>query len=87
MANISASDPLGTVAGKTTVGAAGLFAALSPASYSSDARSGKSAAVTMALTPGRASARRASMLTMRAWACGLRLTLAHSIPGMTKSAP
>ena len=45
------------------------------------AMSGKSAAVTTAFTPGSASALEASIDTIRACACGLRLTLPHSMPG------
>src|SRR5258705_3039712 len=48
---------------------------------------GKSAEVTTALTPGSASALSTLIDRMRAWACGLRLILPHSMPGMTISAP
>src|SRR6516162_2930056 len=46
-----------------------------------------SAAVTTALTPGRASALDASIERMRACACGERITLPHSMPGIAMSAP
>ena len=53
----------------------------------STGKSTKSAPVMTAFTPGMASAREASIETMRAWGCGLRSTLPHSIPGWLKSAP
>ncbi len=43
--------------------------------------SGKSSAVTTACTPGSAAALLVSIDTMRACACGERLTLPHSMPG------
>src|SRR5215831_2157578 len=46
-----------------------------------------SAAVTTALTPGKASAFVASIERMRACACGERMTLPHSMPGIAMSAP
>ena len=47
---------------------------------------GMSAAVTTASTPGMASAREASMETMRAWGNGLRTFFAQTVPGGTTSA-
>ncbi len=64
-----------------------MLEAASPPSTSSEARSGKSAPVTTAFTPGSASAFLVSMPRMRAWACGLRLMRPQIMPGMTKSAP
>src|SRR6202023_2588245 len=49
--------------------------------------SGKSAAVTTALTPGNAAAFVVSILRIRAWACGERRILPHSMPGIARSAP
>src|SRR6516225_4301022 len=46
-----------------------------------------SAAVTIALTPGSASAFDASIERIRACACGERITLPHSMPGIAMSAP
>ncbi len=43
--------------------------------------------VTMALTPGRASALVVSMDTMRAWACGERSTAPSNMPASVRSAP
>src|SRR5437868_14999457 len=48
--------------------------------------SGKSAAVITALTPGNAAAFVVSILRIRAWACGERRILPHSMPGIAKSA-
>ncbi len=48
---------------------------------------GNPSAVTTAFTPGSASALLVSIETMRACACGLRLTLAQIMPGITMSAP
>ena len=48
---------------------------------------GKSAAVTTALTPSRASALEVSIETMRAWAWGLRRVFPCSRPAAWKSAP
>ena len=47
---------------------------------------GKSAAVTTASTSARAKAPRASMLTMRAWGCGLRTIKASAMNGSVRSA-
>src|SRR3989442_1608426 len=47
---------------------------------------GMSAAVTTARTPGSARARLVSILTIRAWACGLRKSLACSRPRGLRSA-
>src|SRR6516162_5212297 len=63
------------------------FIGPSPTKASSDGIGGKSSAVMTALTPGKARAFSVWIAMMRAWACGLRLTLPHSIPGMTMSAP
>jgi len=63
------------------------FIGPSPTKASSDGIGGKSSAVTTALTPGNARAFSVLIDMIRAWACGLRLTLPHSIPGMTMSAP
>src|SRR5205807_9549775 len=63
------------------------FIGPSPTNASSLAIGGKSSEVTMALTPGSFSALSILIDMMRAWACGLRLTLPHSMPGMTMSAP
>jgi len=49
--------------------------------------SGKSAAVTTALTPGSAAAFEVSIERMRACACGERRMRPVSMPGMAKSAP
>ena len=46
---------------------------------------GTSSDVRMAFTPGSRAARLVSMLTIRAWACGLRLILACSMPGRRMS--
>ena len=48
---------------------------------------GRSAAVTTARTSGSPSAPLTSTDSSRAWACGLRSTLACSIPGSRTSAP
>ena len=63
------------------------FIGPSPTKASSLAMFGKSAAVTTAFTPGSFSALEVSIYTIRACACGLRLTLAHSMPGSAISAP
>src|SRR6266478_3221073 len=63
------------------------FIGPSPTKASSDAIGGKSSAVTTALTPGKARALSILIDMMRAWACGLRFTLPHSMPGITMSAP
>ncbi len=63
------------------------FIGPSPTKASSDGIGGKSSQVTTALTPGSARAFSVLIDMMRAWACGLRLTLPHSIPGITMSAP
>ena len=62
------------------------FIGPSPMNASSDAITGKSLAVTTAFTPGRAAALLVSMEMMRAWACGERLILPHSIPEARVSA-
>ncbi len=58
-------------------------AAPAPASF----RSGKSAPVTMAFTPGMVSASLVSIDTMRAWAWGERSTAPSNCPGSIMSAP
>src|SRR5215831_17703168 len=63
------------------------FIGPSPTKASSDGIGGKSSQVTTALTPGNARAFSVLIDMMRACACGLRLTLPQSIPGMTMSAP
>src|ERR1700741_635325 len=63
------------------------FIGPSPTKASSDGIGGKSFPVTTALTPGKARAFSVLIDMMRAWAWGLRLTLPHSIPGITMSAP
>src|SRR5215813_5639824 len=63
------------------------FIGPSPTNASSEAIGGKSSEVTTALTPGSARAFSVLIDMIRAWAWGLRLTLPHSIPGMTMSAP
>src|SRR5215471_1609388 len=63
------------------------FIGPSPTNASSEAIGGKSSEVTIALTPGSFSALSRLIDMIRAWACGLRLTLPQSIPGMTMSAP
>src|SRR6185437_11080055 len=63
------------------------FIGPSPTNASSEAMFGKSAAVITAFTPGSASAFFVLIDLIRAWACGLRLTLPHSMPGITVSAP
>src|SRR5215472_16307474 len=63
------------------------FIGPSPTNASSDGIGGKSSQVTTALTPGNARAFSVLIDMIRAWACGLRLTLLHNIPGMAMSAP
>src|SRR6516164_9443762 len=63
------------------------FIGPSPTKASSDGIGGKSSHVTTALTPGNARAFSVWIARIRAWACGLRLTLPHSIPGITMAAP
>ena len=63
------------------------FIGPSPTISSPSGISGKSSAVTTALTPGTASAALASIPAIRAWAWGLRRMRPTSIPGIVKSAP
>src|SRR5437870_1545254 len=63
------------------------FIGPSPTKASSEGIGGKSSQVTTALTPGSARAFSVLIDMMRACACGLRLTLPHSMPGITMSAP
>ena len=63
------------------------FTCISPAGTIRFSCSGKSAAVTMAFTPGSAAAAEVSMDLITACGCGLRSTLPMSCPGMLKSAP
>ena len=58
-----------------------------PMTRLSGGMSGKSARVVTALTPGNAIALSVLIDTIRAWACGLRLILPHSMPGIFMSAP
>jgi hypothetical protein len=58
-----------------------------PITRLSGGMSGKSARVVTAFTPGSAIALSVLRETIRAWACGLRLILPHSMPGIVMSAP